>query len=296
MTKTFKPMLAEAADLDTIRFPLIASAKIDGIRCLIDPVLGPVSRKLKPIPNRHIRGQLATAGAGWFDGEIVTYTSGRLDDFNTIQSKVMSEDGEPEFSLIAFDYFLSPDAPYRQRLNALETLRAAVGHNIHLHTSIEVADMVELMAFEQSCVDAGWEGIMTRDPDGRYKFGRSTAKEQILLKIKRFEDDEAVVTGMVERMHNANEAQKDELGRTKRSSAKNGLVPTGTMGALQVSWRGVDFEIGTGFDEDQRVKFWIIKDKLVGKIVTFKFQGVCSQGRPRFPVFKGLRDIRDLAA
>lgn len=29
---------------------------------------------------------------------------------------------------------------------------------------------------------------------------------------------------------------------------------------------------------------------------TLKFQGVGSQGRPRFPVFKGLRDIRDLAA
>jgi DNA ligase 1 len=288
MTKTFKPLLAETADMDTIRFPLIASAKIDGIRCLVDPVLGPVSRKLKPIPNHHVRETLKDTGYLYLDGEVVTFTDGKMDDFNTVQSKVMSENGRPDFKMMVFDHFRNPTAPYTTRLAAAMAIPAN-SHVLVPHDYCYIADMAELMAFEQKCVDDGWEGIMTRDPAGRYKFGRSTAKEQILLKIKRSDRDEAVITGMVERMHNANEATKDAIGQTKRSNAKDGLVPTDSMGALNVRWRGLEFEIGTGFTEDQRVQYWQRRADLLGSTVTFQFQGVGSKGRPRFPVFVGFR-------
>jgi len=54
-----RPMLAVAIkDLDDLDYPLYVSPKLDGIRCLIHPELGPVSRKFKPIPNDHIRVSL----------------------------------------------------------------------------------------------------------------------------------------------------------------------------------------------------------------------------------------------
>lgn len=297
MTKKFKPLLAENADIETLRFPVIASAKIDGIRCLMHPELGAVSRKLKPIPNRHIRGRLNDAGAVWFDGEIVTYTDGKIDDFNTIQSRVMSEDGAPEFALLAFDHFLQADAPYRLRLSYMHEVSSILISDIfRIHDSVEIQTMEELMQYEQTCVDQGWEGIMTRDPGGRYKFGRSTARDQILLKIKRFQDDEAEIIGFVEQLHNANEATTDELGHTKRSSAKQGLVAAQKLGAFVLKWRNIEFEIGTGFTDFDRTEYWQHRDKLVGKLATFKYQGVGSQGRPRFPVFKGLRNEIDVAA
>ena len=288
---TFKPLLAAPAELDKLTFPMIASPKIDGIRCLVDSLVGPMSRTLKPIPNHYIRNALAGAGLSFMDGEIVTYTDGAIDDFNTVQSKVMRADGEPEFLFHVFDSFKHPDRPYTDRLAAVldkltrPSCAFAVAHDYRFVSSLE-----DVAQIESEWIDGdGWEGVMLRAQNGRYKFGRSTAREGILVKIKRFEDSEAVIVGTVERMHNANEARKDALGHTERSTHKANLVPMDTLGALSVEWKGKAFEIGTGFDDATRSRLWSQRETLIGQTVTFKYQGVGSQGAPRFPVFLGLR-------
>ena len=53
-------------------------------------------------------------------------------------------------------------------------------------------------------LDDGYEGLMLRAPDGPYKFGRSTVKENTLLKVKNFLDDEAEVIGFKEQTTNTN--------------------------------------------------------------------------------------------
>ena len=68
-------------------------------------------------------------------------------------------------------------------------------------------------------------------PDGPYKCGRSTVREGYLLKLKRFADGEAVILGCCEQMHNANAAQQDAFGRTKRSSHKDNKIGKATLGA-----------------------------------------------------------------
>lgn len=278
----FKPLLAAPADLSTLAFPVLASPKIDGIRCLITEE-GAVSRTLKPIPNRHIRAMLSDLPVG-YDGELLTFTNGERDDFNTVQSKVMRADGEPEFTFQVFDNF-ALDATFEARLRSLATTNFAIPvHHQHL------SSMAELDAFERECVeDHGWEGIMLRAPRGPYKFGRSTVKERILLKVKRFEDDEAVVISCIEQMENQNLATRNALGRTERSTCKDGLVPKGTLGALSCSWRGITFEIGTGFNDAQRADLWSRRGSMAGTRVTFKFQGVGPNGKPRFPSFKAIR-------
>lgn len=296
----FKPLLAakvEGDDFDKLTFPMIASPKIDGIRCLI--IDGkPMSRSLKPIPNAHIQAALTEVAKSMpiegFDGELVTYSDGKIDDFNTVQSKVMRVDGEPNFKFHVFDDFTDPDLPYHTRIKTLlasimalpERVRAFIEYvpTVYVNAFEDVADL------EHEFIDnQGWEGVMLRKPDSPYKYGRSTFGQGYLLKIKRFDDDEAVIKGFVERMHNSNKAFKDELGHTKRSSAQEGMVPTDTLGALIVDWNGQEFEIGTGFNDAQRKEYWENRDDLVGQSVTFKYQGVGSLGRPRFPVFLGFR-------
>lgn len=278
----FKPLLAAAADLSALAFPMIASAKIDGIRCLRTET-GLVTRSLKLIPNRSIRDRLAHVPVG-YDGELLTFTDGQRDDFNTVQSKVMRADGEPVFAFCVFDTF-AVDAGFRDRFASLEEMPG-----VEIVPHLELLNAAALDAFERQCVEEeGWEGVMLRAPDGPYKHGRSTAKERTLLKVKRFEDDEAIVISCIEQMENQNEATRNALGRTERSTSKDGLVPKGTLGALSCGWRGVTFEIGTGFNDAQRADIWARRAAMPGTRVTFKFQGTGPNGKPRFPSFKAIR-------
>lgn len=292
---TFKPLLASKIDADRLEeltYPLIASPKVDGIRCLLYGGQA-VSRKLKPIQNNYIRQNLAQYPDGW-DGELVTFTDGKLDDFNTVQSKVMSIDGEPEFEFWVFDNF-TIDAPYRVRYNSLWT--DVVGNFVEPLKSQYVDDVSELIRLENKWVGMqGWEGVMLRHLQGPYKHGRSNppgktinAAQQTLLKLKKFLDDEGRITKVVELMRNQNEAKKDALGHTERSSSKEGKVPAGTMGCIEVQWRDTTFEIGTGFTAEMRQEIWDQREELIGSLITFKYQEIGSQGRPRFPVFLGFR-------
>ncbi|KKL60017.1 hypothetical protein LCGC14_2209470, partial [marine sediment metagenome] len=59
--KIERPMLAATVaydDLEKVEWPVLCSPKIDGIRCLIHPELGPVTRSFKPLPNEHVRERL----------------------------------------------------------------------------------------------------------------------------------------------------------------------------------------------------------------------------------------------
>jgi DNA ligase-1 len=148
-------------------------------------------------------------------------------------------------------------------------------------------------------VNLGYEGAIVRDPRAPYKEGRSTVKQGWMLKVKRFADDEAEVIGTVEQMRNDNEATVDELGYTKRSHHKEGKTAAGVLGALSVrgttgQFKGVEFEIGTGFTAEQRRNLWAGREYLIGKLVSYKYFPVGVKDKPRFPTFKAFRDRRDI--
>src|SRR5690606_34176502 len=86
-------MLAAKADLDKIRFPVLASPKIDGVRAV---VLGGVvlSRNMKPIPNRHVQSLFGNKVFGDLDGELVVGKPNDPDVFRKTTSGVMSVEGD----------------------------------------------------------------------------------------------------------------------------------------------------------------------------------------------------------
>lgn len=284
-----KPMLAVAVeDLNNIKFPVLCTPKLDGIRCLI--VNGrAVSRKLKPIPNHHIRTYLEEHCLEGWDGEIII--PGKT--FNEVQSLVMTEAGEPDFEYQVFDWY-EDGVGYLDRMSKLVDV-VPWPKKITILYPIMVSSVDHLLQYERYCLDNGFEGVMLRTPDSLYKFGRSTLKQGWLLKLKRFKDAEATVIGFIEKMHNANEAKLDELGHTKRSSHKENLIPAGTLGTLVVKAGDYEFGIGTGFDDEQRKTIWENRDAYLGKLVTFKYQEAGMLERPRFPVFKSFRHEDDVS-
>lgn len=297
---TFRPLLAAEAKTADIRFPVLASPKIDGIRCLIRDGV-PVTRSLKPIPNTFIRTNLANAVQGWpslnyCDGEIVC-----PGQFNDTASGVMAREGKPEFVFHVFDTCEESRAGQSFRLRWLQKMDSLQGEEIHklsgikLVTQTPINNTEELEAYYQQALQDGHEGVMLRDPLGRYKHGRSTAKEGILLKLKPFADAEAVILRVDELQHNQNAAETNALGLTERSTAASGKVGGGTMGRLLVKavtgpFCGKSFFIGTGFDNEMRNQIWASPQKFLGKKLTFKYQAHGSVDLPRIPVFVRWRE------
>ena len=306
MSPKFRPMLA--AKITTLselkRYPYLCTPKIDGIRCVTMETqqhdllenyrVEGVSRVLKRIPNRHIQMVLGQADMVGLDGELVTFTNGKMDSYNTVQSKVMSEAGEPEFEFMVFD--IVEPLGYWERMSFLkDQMTFPVFTAFKKLLPVLIPDERHLMAYEQACLEKGFEGVMLRVPDGPYKFGRSTFKESYLLKLKRFEDSEATVVGFEELMHNDNEAGVNALGLTERSDHKANMRGGNTLGALIVQKNEVQFKIGTGFDNVTRQDIWDNREKYMGQLVKFKHQPHGQKDAPRCPVFLGFRSIIDLS-
>lgn len=287
-----KPMLAGTIKaLSEVRYPVIVSPKLDGIRCL--KLEGKVlSRTFKPIPNDYIRTTLEKLLPDGVDGEIIVG-----DVFQQTTSAVMSKEGEPAFAFWMFDAVgRHLNEPYKSRLLLLKNIIDKIGDPRIVEVPTYAAGAEEaLLGFEKLFLEQGYEGLMTRDPDGPYKCGRSTVKEGWLLKLKRFEDHEAEILGFVEQLQNTNAAEKNELGYTKRSSAKAGKVGKGTLGKFKVRdlESGVVFFVGTGLTDEQRQEIWNHKARYQGKLVKYKCQPYGEKDKPRLPVFLGFRDERD---
>lgn len=289
---TFKPTLAVNAELSKIVYPVFASPKLDGIRCSI--VNGrALSRTLKDIPNHHIRTTLSRPEFEGLDGELIIGEPTAKDCYNQSVSGVMRHEGVPNFTYHVFDDHSNPQATYRFRCSSL--VEEAFPVYIKVLPQATIVCECDMLEYEAECVELGYEGIILRSPEAPYKFGRSTVKEGYLLKVKRFEDAEATIIGFEEEMFNGNEAQTNELGRTKRSTARAGLVGKGTLGAFLVrSADGVEFSVGTGLTALQRDTFWARQDDYLGKLVKYKFFPVGVKVAPRHPVFLGFRHEGDV--
>jgi len=297
---SFKPMLGAAIDtLDKLRWPLICSMKLDGIRAVTTPD-GPRTRSLKPVPNRHISAILATLPS-WLDGELCIVDPDGAVNFRATASSVMSQSGAPNFTYMVFDFC----PPHMQGLGFADRLiqlrsssffqRLADHPNVTILSQKTLATPDEANQMFQEARLLGHEGLILRDPEGKYKYGRSTLREQGLLKMKPWLDAEATVIDVVEEMENTNAPTTNERGETHRSSHQEGKVPKGTLGALVVKAEGFKdtFEIGTGFTARDRFDLWI--EKPIGKTVKFSYMAVGGYDKPRHPVFLGFRAKEDMS-
>ncbi len=135
-------------------------------------------------------------------------------------------------------------------------------------------DEIEFKDYNREMVAAGYEGIMIKDPNGKWEGKRSVA----WLKQKPFIEVSLSVT-----------AVEEGTGRNQ-----------GKLGAIVCE--GVDdgkrivVNVGSGFTDDQRTEFWEAKDSLVGQVVEVRAdaatqsqdsEDIWSLRFPRFLRFRG---------
>lgn len=312
---TIRPMLACDFDESKLRFPLMAMPKIDGVRGL-NFGNGLVGRSLKPFKNRRVTEMFSKDWFVGLDGEI---TAGRgkppvaPDLCRATTSRLNSEDGSDDVSWGVFDY-ISPatkDMTYFRRqeiLSRMVELMPAVQYGVYVVPFDVVDDVSHLAKVEAKRAEQGYEGVILRDPYGKYKEGRATVSEGSFLRIKRFVDAEALVVGIVPGMTNGNEAKVNALGHTERSSHKENMRPNGMVGSLvcrvlgDVVYRGqllftADQEITVGagvMTRFERKHYMENTNELLGKIIKFKSFPYGVKDKPRFPTFLTIRAESDL--
>jgi DNA ligase 1 len=280
-----------------LRFPLLASAKMDGIRCLMGYGKA-LSRTMIPIPNKSIQDWAASNSEVLFglDGELIVGSPCASDTYRVTNSGVMSFDGTPDFTFHAFDLWNS-NKGFSHRLEKLQDLDISIS-NFSVVPYAHIENVEDLLEYEDVVLERGYEGIVVRSLDGVYKNGRVTSKESSFIKIKRFTDMEAEIIGTSVRMHNENTLEFSNTGYAKRSTSKGLLTATDQLGAFTVKglneeFEGSVFDVGSGFDKKESKLFLSNSSELIGKVIKVRYFGKGVKNLPRHPVFLGFRDRMD---
>jgi DNA ligase 1 len=261
-----------------VHFPKYGSAKYDGIRCVI--IDGQAwSRNMVLIPNLTVQAYFADGLCDGMDGELL---SGKhdADVFKRTSSVVRSINGSSEWHFRVFD-LVGSSLNFAGRLQNIRDRMAILQDNQKHKVSMVIQTIISssnmLLAFEEVCLEDGYEGVMLRNPNAMYKHGRATANSQDLLKVKRFEDSEAKV-----------------LGWSPLVVLSTGKEDLDVMGSLQVRdiHTGVLFSVGSGFDLKERRE--AAKVPPIGQHMTYQFFAQGGYDKPRFPTFKGFRPACDV--
>jgi DNA ligase-1 len=298
-----RPMLASKWEArNEEMFPFWAQPKLDGIRVIIKEDGYAYTRSMKPIRSEFIQSQIRLRANQLIglDAEIIVGDETAPDCYRRTSSAVMSFDNPDaeNFSLHVFDIW-NHDGDYDDRYGALLGRASDLPGFVRVVPSALLSDMAMLQEYQERRLAEGHEGVILRRRDAMYKFGRGTPKGGELIKLKEFEDAEGIVLAVHELMHNGNEAKINELGYTEHSGHKAGLVPMDTLGALEISLTepfspSEVVRVGSGFTQEQRKQLWEQRDRLIGKIVKYKYFKVGVKDKPRFPIFLGFRDPDDM--
>ena len=250
-------LLAEvyAADVDVTRYWV--SEKFDGVRAQWD------GRSLR------FRGGGRVPAPAWFtanfpalplDGEL-WIARGQFDALSGTVRKI--EPVDAEWRQVRYLVFELPGAAgtFSERVRQMQAMLAQAGVSwLQAVEQTRVASQAELMQRMDAVVRANGEGLMLHRADALYLTGRSDA----LLKLKPWQDAEAVVVGY---------------------SPGNGKYH-GLTGALQMEMPdGKHFRIGSGLSDALRRQ-----PPPVGTRITYRYQHLTKNGLPRFPRYLRVRE------
>jgi len=313
----FKPQLAKDYNEQKLKFPLYVLPKIDGVRMLNfnSKALG---RSLKPHGNLYTTRKFSNECFNGLDGETVLGSNPTAPNLCSNTSGAISRiKGEPEMYWWCFDLLNeeTKDLGYSDRYKimkakVIDLKLCGETRNIHFVPVDKVESLEGLLYLEQKYLEEGYEGIIIRNGDAKYKQGRSSSTKADYWRIKRFTDAEAICTALNEGDTNLNEAKVNELGHTERSSHKDNLQSNGmvgslsctliedllsTTGELQVK-AGTLITVSPGvLTLEERKYYWENQKEMIGKIIKFKSFAFGNKDKPRFPTFLSLRVQSDMS-
>jgi DNA ligase-1 len=269
--------------------------KLDGVRCITvvnyeARTVIQYTRNGKVLENfSHIADSLLTyiddLGRSYvLDGEVVSSS------FQTLMKQVHRKDDVQAsdarlmlFDMIPLSEFKEGKSTLgqRRRSNLLRSFKHTFDKcgNIDVITQTEVdldgmVGEVQFRAYNKEAIEAGYEGIMIKDPNAIYECKRSAS----WLKQKPFIEVSLTVKAV-------------EEGTGKNLGKLGALICEG-----EDDGKVIHVNVGSGFTDDQRAEYWDDKDTMLGQIVEVRAdaatrsqdsEDIYSLRFPRFLRFRG---------
>ena len=248
----------------------LASEKLDGVRAYWDGenLLSRQGKKLNaPLSFTKNFPKFA------LDGELYAKEL----KFEEIQATVMDKlPDEKAWSRLKFHIFDVPEASggLLTRLEILaKFLKNEPNQNLIIIKQIKMRDNAQFLKFAEEIIAKGGEGAVVREPNAPYERKRS----KNALKFKKFKDAECEVTAI-----NKGSGKYANFAGSLTCKALGGKDDKEKAGEPK---EGTIFKIGSGLSDENRQK-----PPKIGSIITYKFQNLTANGKPRFPIFLRVRE------
>lgn len=254
-----KPQLMRPYDLDEkhLHFPCFISPKFDGVRAYRSPD-GMIFRSGKPIYGISHIGRFAPVG---LDGELLipgmpfAESAGLIRSFNST----------PDAYFYVFDTTADPDIFERRYYRLANTKFISSKIRIIQHTLVH--DEAELLTHHEKYLAAGFEGSVVKSPNHLYR----GMKDWAWMRMVPVKSVDLVVIGIYE-------------GKGKQA---------GMMGGIICQGQGIKTNVGTGFDDDTRKRYWEEHSRIVGKMVKINYKEKTKAGSLRQPSFDRIRYTKE---
>lgn len=295
LVKPYKVLLATAVPVDSdnipvgVVFPCLGEPKLDGLRCIAEKRSGKVvlrTRNGNPINTLPtVVAALESCPQDGFilDGEAMV---ARTDDmsWNDSASVLMSHVNVKSDAEMTYNVF---DAMYIEHWDARECpgmLHERLEHRTDIVVSVDreciravaskwLESMDDLLKFNDECLEAGYEGIMIKDPNGRYEWRRVKTS---VMKYKPVQTYEGVIVGWYD--GGIGTKNEDRFG-----------------GFHVLMENGVTTKVGGGFSDALRGEINKDPDSYIGCVAEVEgARGFARNGCVRFPEFIRFRDPGDV--
>lgn len=332
--KKFKPMKAPndcvslkigkgKLDVSNLTYPILASEKLDGIRCIFKKGQM-LTCSLKTIQSNAIREKFeqirkySEERGIVIDGEIYCPEI----TFKQITSMVMTQDYTTKTSIERWEKVCKKSDNYLTREEALDKLRfycfdCIVDDNVSEQfidraketaviqmdnqfliervLNIPCKNKEEVHGLFMEYVNKGGEGLILRSSEGRYKFGRGTLKEGLIYKVKPYETFDAKIIEVIQATEVDPKAEKkiNELGRSVTSKKKEDRIPIEKAAAFLVKYNGHFVKAVLAMNDEEKVEVWANREQYIGKYIEYKGLLVGSDEVPRHPNFVRFREDKD---
>ena len=254
-----------------IQIPFYVQPKLDGVRMTVGKIDGKIvmkSRTGKDVNHLdHIRNEVKDLleEGQFLDGENFSDELSFEEITGHCRTTLESSASSKRLDKIHFHVFDTfhldrMDEPFSVRHKRIKKINGTYVHAV----STQIVQSIE--PFYKKFIDAGYEGIMVRDPSGLYELGKRSTK---LLKYKEFETREYTIVG-------ANRAE----GKDKDT----------VVWVCELHKNGPRFNVRPKGTLQERKRMYLNSAEYIGKQLTVQFQNLSNGGIPRFPVGLAIRD------